>query len=141
MVKKKDTGDVFAMKTLRKDLILDEKMTDLLRIERDILKMADHPFLVNMSYVFQTEARVYFVMRFVRGGELCRQLANAEGRRFPEDAVRFYVIQVALALGHLHNKDIVYRDLKTENILMDADGYICVADFGLAKVLKGGEQA
>ena len=127
------------MKELRKDLIIEQKMTDLLRIERDILKMADHPFLVNMSYVFQTEARVYFVMKFVRGGELCRQLAKSEGRRFPEDAVCFYAMQVALALGHLHKKDIVYRDLKTENILMGEDGYICVADFGMAKVCKDGE--
>jgi len=53
--------------------------------------------------------------------------------------VKFYTIQVALALGHLHKKSIVYRDLKTENVLMDIDGYLCLTDFGLAKVLKEDE--
>lgn len=61
--------------------------------------------------------------------------------RFPEDRARFYAIQVAMALGHLHSKNIIYRDLKPENILMDEDGYICLTDFGLAKVLEGNAQA
>jgi len=61
--------------------------------------------------------------------------------RFPEERARFYAIQVAMALGHLHSKNIIYRDLKPENILMDEDGYICLTDFGLAKVLEGNAQA
>ena len=55
--------------------------------------------------------------------------------RFPEDRAKFYTAQVALAIGHLHKKHIIYRDLKPENILMDEDGYICLTDFGLAKIL------
>ena len=92
-----------------------------------------------MSYVFQTEQKIFFVMRFVRGGELFMHLRQVT--RFPEDHARFYAIQVALALGHLHDKKIIYRDLKPENILMDEDGYICLTDFGLAKILKEGEKA
>lgn len=92
-----------------------------------------------MKYVFQNEFRIYFVMKFVRGGELFHHLKEA--KRFEENRVRFYAIQVALALGHLHSKNIVYRDLKPENILMGEDGYICLTDFGLAKALVEGEQS
>ena len=92
-----------------------------------------------MSYVFQTETKIFFVMRFVRGGELFMHLRQVT--RFPEDRARFYAIQVAMALGHLHTKNIIYRDLKPENILMDEDGYVCLTDFGLAKVLEGNAQA
>ena len=77
-------------------------------------------------------------MRFVRGGDLFSHFQKAD--RFPENRSRFYAIQVALGLGHLHSKKIVYRDLKPENILMDEDGYICLTDFGIAKVLKDDEQ-
>jgi hypothetical protein len=78
-------------------------------------------------------------MRFVRGGELFMHLRNAQ--RFVEDTARFYSIQVCMAIGYLHEKKIIYRDLKPENILMDEDGYICLTDFGLAKILDGGAQA
>lgn len=74
-------------------------------------------------------------MRFVRGGELFMHLRNAT--RFAEERARFYAAQVALAIGHLHKKSIIYRDLKPENILMDDNGYICLTDFGLAKILQG----
>lgn len=95
---------------------------------------ADHPFLVGMNYVFQTDQKIFFVMRFVRGGELFMHLRNST--RFPEERAKFYAAQVALAIGHLHSKHIIYRDLKPENILMDEDGYICLTDFGLAKILQ-----
>jgi serum/glucocorticoid-regulated kinase 2 len=62
-------------------------------------------------------------------------LRNAQ--RFTEDRAKFYAIQVAMAIGHLHDKHIIYRDLKPENILMDENGYICLTDFGLAKILEG----
>lgn len=73
-------------------------------------------------------------MRFVRGGELFMHLRSST--RFPEERSKFYTAQVALAIGHLHAKKIIYRDLKPENILMDEDGYICLTDFGLAKILQ-----
>ena len=116
-------------------------MVEMISTEKEILKMADHPFLVGMKFVFQNDQRIYFVMPFVRGGELYRHQKAQPMERFSEDTARFYAIQVALALGHLHKKNIMYRDLKPENILMNEDGYICVADFGLAKVLNPGELA
>jgi serum/glucocorticoid-regulated kinase 2 len=127
------------MKSLRKDVIIDYDQVESTKLEKDILLQADHPFLVGMSYVFMTDQKIFFVMRFVRGGELFMHLRNAQ--RFTEDRAKFYAIQVAMAIGHLHDKHIIYRDLKPENILMDENGYICLTDFGLAKILEGNAQA
>ena len=78
-------------------------------------------------------------MKFVRGGELFMHLRKA--RNFSEARTKFYAITVAIGLGHLHSKKIIYRDLKPENILLEEDGYLCLTDFGLAKILKEDEKA
>ena len=93
---------------------------DNIQLEKDILFTIDHPFLVNMEYVFQNEFRIYFLMKFVKGGELFRHLVQVKW--FSEETVQFFAAQVALALGHLHSKKILYRDLKPENVLVDSDG-------------------
>ena len=71
-------------------------------------------------------------MEFIQGGELFKHLSDVN--RFPEERTRFYAAQIALALGHLHKSKVIYRDLKPENILLNNDGYILLADFGLAKI-------
>ena len=76
-------------------------------------------------------------MKFVRGGELFMHLRKV--RQFSESRAKFYALTVAMALGHLHSQKIIYRDLKPENILMGEDGYICLTDFGLAKILEQNE--
>lgn len=91
-----------------------------------------HPFIISLEHVFAKALRIYFVMQFVQGGELFKHLS--EQRRFSEDRVKFYAAQIALALGYLHKSKIYYRDLKPENILLGLDGYILLADFGLAKI-------
>ena len=88
LVQKKGTQEVYAMKSLRKDVILDYDQVESTKLEKEILMQADHPFLVGMSYVFQTEPKIFFVMRFVRGGELFMHLRNAT--RFPEERAKFY---------------------------------------------------
>lgn len=83
--------------------------------------------------------KLYFVMKFIRGGELFEHLRRQ--RRFKEARAKFYVLTVALGLGHLHSQQIIYRDLKPENILMGEDGYLCMTDFGCAKMLDGGAES
>lgn len=139
LVVKQDDGKVYAMKSLRKDVIIDYEQFESTRLEKQILMEADHPFLVGMEYVFQTDQKIFFVMKFVRGGELFMHLRKA--RSFKESRAKFYSVIVAMALGHLHSKKIIYRDLKPENILLDEDGYVCLTDFGLAKILEQDEQA
>lgn len=93
----------------------------------------EHPFLISMEYVFQRDYRIYFLMDFIRGGELYRYLSFK--KRLEEKDAKFYASCVANALGYLHQSKILYRDLKPENILINDDGYLKLADFGLAKML------
>jgi serum/glucocorticoid-regulated kinase 2 len=92
-----------------------------------------------MVFCFQTEERIYFVMPFIRGGELFQHLRTE--KFFKEDKVRFYAASIGLALDYLHNKGIIYRDIKPENILIGEDGYLKLIDFGMAKMVKNDEKA
>lgn len=139
LVKKISDGKIYAMKSIRKDIMIENDQIESAKMEKQILLNNQYPFLVKMYYVFQTEEKVYFVMNFIRGGELFTHLNNE--KRFPEDKARFYAIQIMLSIGYLHKQDIVYRDIKPENILMGEDGYLYLADFGLAKNVKKGELA
>jgi len=87
-----------------------------------------------MDYLFQSETRLYFVMPFIQGGELYK-IFKAR-KRLDEDTVRFYAAQIIMAVGYLHKKGIMHRDLKLENILVDSTGYLKIIDYGLAKTLK-----
>jgi len=139
LVQHKSDGNLYAMKCIRKDVIIEHEQLENIRLEKDILNKINHPFLVNMEFVFQNEQRIYFLMKFIKGGELFRHFVQV--KRFPEEHVRFFTAQVALALGHLHENKIIYRDLKPENVLVGEDGYLMVADFGLAKFVQNGEMA
>mmetsp|Transcript_27163 Transcript_27163/g.26214 ORF Transcript_27163/g.26214 Transcript_27163/m.26214 type:complete len:85 (-) Transcript_27163:468-722(-) len=84
-----------------------------------------------MQYVFMTDTRIIYIMNFVRGGDLLTHIMKMGG--FPEDIVQFITAQLVVCLGYLHNNNIVYRDLKLENILLEEDGYIKLVDFGISK--------
>ena len=122
------------MKSIRKDIVLDNDSLENIKLEKLILLQVNNPFIVSMHYVFQRSYRIYFIMEYVPGGELFRYLR--EERRLNETRVKFYAAQIAIALGHLHKSQILYRDLKPENILIDSQGYIKLADFGLAKLAR-----
>lgn len=126
------TGEVFAVKVLKKEVILQDEDVDCTLTERRILVLAaHHPFLTALYCAFQTEDRLFFVMEYVNGGDLMFQIQRA--RRFDEARARFYAAEVILALMFLHNHSIVYRDLKLDNILLDAEGHCKLADFGMCK--------
>jgi len=92
-----------------------------------------------MDYLFQSDTRIYFVMPFINGGELYK--IQQEFKRFPEETVKFYGAQIIIAIGKLHEKGIMHRDLKLENIMVDETGYIKIIDYGLAKILQDGAVA
>jgi len=130
----KSTGHEYAIKVIRKDILIEYDQIESTLLEKEILFAVDHPFLVGMDFLFQTETRLYFVMPFIRGGELYK-VFQAQ-KRFPEHVVKFYAAQIVLALGELHKKGIMHRDMKLENILVDNSGYLKIIDFGLAKILN-----
>lgn len=136
LVKSKKNGLQYAMKCIRKDVVIEHESIESLEVEKLILLQVNHPFIIGMDYVFQKAYRIYFIMDFIQGGELFKHLSEA--KRFPEPKAKFYAAQIALALGYLHESKIIYRDLKPENILLNYDGYIKLADFGLAKIVADG---
>ena len=133
------TNEIYAMKSLKKDILIEQEQIENTILEKNILENINYPLLCNLIFCFQTEERIYFIMPFLSGGELFQHLRKF--RTFDEQKVKFYSSQIALAIEYLHNKGIIYRDLKPENILMDEKGYLRLADFGMAKKLNNNEKA
>ncbi len=94
------TDKYYAIKSMRKDVIVDKNSIENINLERLIMLQVDHPFIVNMHYVFQTNVRLYFVMDYVDGGELFQYMRNM--RNFEESHTAFYTAQIGLALSYLH---------------------------------------
>lgn len=131
MCKEKATNDIYAMKILKKDVIVAKDEIAHTLTENRVLQMTNHPFLTSLKFSFQTNDRLCFVMEYVNGGELFFHLSRE--RVFSEERTRFYGAEITLAIEYLHKLGVVYRDLKLENLLLDSDGHIKVTDFGLCK--------
>lgn len=133
-----DPKNYFALKVLNKMDIIRLKQITHTNNERDILSKVHHPFIVDLYCTYQDEKNCYMLMEYVVGGEVFSHLRKA--RRFTVDVTRFYISCLILALAHLHSEKILYRDLKPENLLLDRQGYIKIADFGFAKSLRNSER-
>lgn len=119
------------MKCLKKREIIRMKQQTHLKQEKAILMDLSHPFIVNLFCSFQDERKVYLLMEFVLGGEMFTHLRTAG--RFPNDVAKFYHAELVLAFEYLHSLDVIYRDLKPENLLLDNKGHVKITDFGFAK--------
>ncbi|KAJ8470025.1 hypothetical protein ONZ51_g8601 [Trametes cubensis] len=131
-VRKRDTSRIYALKTIRKQYIVQRNEITHTLAERLVLARVNNPFIVPLKFSFQSEQKLYLVLAFVNGGELFHHLQREQ--RFNEERSRFYSAELLLALEHLHELDVVYRDLKPENILLDYTGHIALCDFGLCKL-------
>ncbi|XP_019874878.1 atypical protein kinase C-like [Aethina tumida] len=128
MVELKRTKRLYAMKVIKKSLVSDDEA----QTEKYVFDIAtNHPFLVGLHSCFQTPSRLFFVIEFVRGGDLTFHVQR-QGR-LPEEHARFYTAEISLALNFLHSKGIIYRDLKLDNVLLDQEGHIKLTDYGMCK--------
>ncbi|KAI8055798.1 kinase-like domain-containing protein [Syncephalis plumigaleata] len=131
LVQLKSTGAYYAMKVLKKSEVVRLKQVEHIVNEKSILERTRHPFLVNLLATFQDSVNLYMIMEYVVGGEMFTYLRKFQ--RFPNHVAKFYAAQVVLAFEYLHSLDVIYRDLKPENLLLSASGNVKITDFGFAK--------
>ncbi|KRX07626.1 Protein kinase-like domain [Pseudocohnilembus persalinus] len=131
LVRKKDNGKIYALKILKKSFIQFRDQKNRVLEERKVLEEAENQFVVKMKYAFQNDEKLFFVLEYCPGGELFNIINLADSLNTYQ--TQFYAAQMVLALEYLHSKNIIYRDLKPENVLIDAQGYIKLTDFGLSK--------
>lgn len=128
---KNDTQEIFAMKSLCKQKLLKQRQLKYAINECKVLRQLRHPYIVNLHFAFQNSKYLYMVLEFCPNGDLADLIERCG--RLSEEVATFYMAETVLAIEHLHDGDIVYRDLKPSNILLDSDMHIRLADFGLAK--------
>ncbi|EDO35070.1 predicted protein [Nematostella vectensis] len=128
--RKADTGKMYAMKCLDKKRIKLKQGETLALNERIMLSMVNCPFIVCMTYAFQTPDKLCFVLDLMNGGDLHYHLS--QHGVFAESEVKFYASEIILGLQHMHERKICYRDLKPANILLDEHGHVRISDLGLA---------
>jgi len=131
-------GKQYALKQLRKGVAAHLNFTQRCLLERQALESMSHPFITRLCTTFQDDANLYFVLELARGGDLFAVQSAQPDYMLPESWARFFTASLSLALRHIHAKGFVYRDLKPENVLLDDQGYLKLADLGLSK--KVGEQ-
>ncbi|KAJ4807590.1 phototropin 2 [Rhynchospora pubera] len=127
-----ETAQLFAMKAMDKNVMLNRNKVHRATAERQILDLLDHPFLPTLYASFQTKTHICLITDYCPGGELFMLLDRQPQKVLREDAVRFYAAEVVVALEYLHCQGIIYRDLKPENILLHRDGHISLTDFDLS---------
>eukprot|EP00009_Paramoeba_aestuarina_P010104 CAMPEP_0201526494 /NCGR_PEP_ID=MMETSP0161_2-20130828/31983_1 /ASSEMBLY_ACC=CAM_ASM_000251 /TAXON_ID=180227 /ORGANISM="Neoparamoeba aestuarina, Strain SoJaBio B1-5/56/2" /LENGTH=729 /DNA_ID=CAMNT_0047926913 /DNA_START=101 /DNA_END=2290 /DNA_ORIENTATION=+ len=137
LAKKKDDERYYAIKAIRKSRFRSHKEIESLILESEVLRN-DHPYLLHLYWAFTSKDFIYLVLDYIGGGDLFHHL-QAHKTGFSRNTVQFFAAQVLLGLGHLHGCGIIYRDMKLENILLDTDGNVCLADFGLSKILNGAD--
>ncbi|KAL4199563.1 hypothetical protein AMTRI_Chr03g51800 [Amborella trichopoda] len=132
LARKRTTGDLFAIKVLKKVDMIRKNAVESILAERDILISVRNPFVVRFFYSFTCRENLYLVMEYLNGGDLYSLLRNLGC--LDEDMARVYIAEVVLALEYLHSLHVIHRDLKPDNLLIAHDGHIKLTDFGLSKV-------
>ena len=132
LCRKHTTGDMYAIKIMRKRDLLYKNMTSQAMAERDALIHTDNPFIIKLFYSFASHRHLYMVTEYANGGDLYSLLQNLG--RLGEDHARQYAAEIILALDYCHERGIIHRDVKPDNLLIAANGHIKLTDFGLSNI-------
>lgn len=135
LVQDKTTQELYALKSVWKSQIVETQQQGHIMSEKRVMEQLQHPFLNTLHGTYRSRNKLHFLLEPCLGGELFTVLRKR--KLFPEDAARFYSASVILAFEYMHSKDTIYRDLKPENLMLTAAGYLKVADFGFAKKISG----
>lgn len=131
LVRQISTGELYAMKVLSKEQIFKKNLVRYAKTERDVLSVTLHSFIVGLNYAFQTKTKLFLILDFCPGGDLAGKIERE--KTLSEDVARIYLCEILLALEDLHKRDIIYRDLKPDNVVIDEEGHAQLTDFGLSK--------
>jgi serine/threonine protein kinase len=125
---------VFALKIMKKKMLIEQGDAKYIIRERKIMSELLHPFILNLHGHFSTPTKLYMVLSLASGGDMAKMLSKQQHNnyRLTTSVARFVIAQVILAIEYMHGRGVVHRDIKTENILIDANGYCILADMGLA---------
>ena len=138
-VKWKKTGAIFALKEMSKPRIIDKKCESTILLERDLLSKMNHPFIVNMHFSFQDINSLYLVMDLITGNDLRYHLSQE--KQFSAEVSQFFLACTILGLEYIHYNNILHRDIKPDNLVLDKNGYVKITDFGISreigKLIKG----
>jgi len=133
LAQKKDTAKFYAIKVIDKRILISQNQTHSIYREKEVLACVEHPFIVALRYGFQTEDHLCLVLDYIEGGNMYSDLMRGP---YPHERACFYAAQIVLATQHLHELDILYRDLKPDNVLLTLDGNCKLADMGAARGIK-----
>jgi serine/threonine kinase 38 len=126
--------EVYAMKSMLKEAMIMKNQVGHIRAERDILTESENSWIVTLHYSFQDDRNLYMVMEYLPGGDLMGLLMKED--TFSEDATRFYIAELILAVSSVHALGYIHRDLKPDNVLLDWEGHIKLTDLGLCKKVE-----
>lgn len=119
------------MKILLKEKIMGQNLIKYAKTERNVLSYTTHPFIVGLHYAFQTRDKLFLILDYCPGGDLGHVLSRE--KKLSEQRAKYYLCEIILALEDLHKRDIIFRDLKPDNVVLDSDGHARLTDFGLSK--------
>ena len=131
LVEYKKSKELYAMKILMKSKIMGQNLVKYAMTERNVLSYIKHPFIVGLKFAFQTSSKLFLILDYCPGGSMASMI-NRE-KRFNENRARIYLSEILIAIEELHRRDIIYRDLKPDNIVLDEEGHALLTDFGLSK--------
>ncbi|CAD8155093.1 unnamed protein product [Paramecium pentaurelia] len=131
LVRKRDNGKFYALKLIDKKFIMDNQKEVIVQNERDIMVKMDNQFITPLHFAFETKYYIAFVLDYCAGGELFFHLRKL--KRLSEENAKYYFVEICIGMAYLHSQNIIYRDIKPENILLDLHGHLLLSDFGLSK--------